>query len=208
MPPLAGSWASTSSGMLRGWSQTARAEECEKITGASVTRRASRMVSAETCERSTSMPRRFISRTTSSPKRVRPPATGLSVAESAHGRLSLWVSVRYRTPSRYRARRVASEELMLWPPSAPIREAIRPSARAASTSSAVSASRSRSGCRSVSVRTKSICSSVALTARSPAKSARTYTDQNCAPTPPAARRARSVCSRPLWSAARSTASRS
>ena len=93
-PPLAGSWASTSSGMLRGWSQTVRDEECEKTTGASVTRRASRMVSAETCERSTSMPSRFISRTTSSPKRVSPPATGSSVAESAHGTLSLWVSVR------------------------------------------------------------------------------------------------------------------
>ena len=34
MPPLAGSRSSTSSGMLRGWSQTARAEEWEKITGA------------------------------------------------------------------------------------------------------------------------------------------------------------------------------
>ena len=51
-----GSSASTSSGMLRGWSHTARAEECEKITGASLTRSASRMVDAATCERSTSMP--------------------------------------------------------------------------------------------------------------------------------------------------------
>ncbi len=38
----------------------------------SLTRSASRMVSAATCERSTSMPQRFISRTTSSPKAVRP----------------------------------------------------------------------------------------------------------------------------------------
>ena len=30
--------------MLRGWSQTAREEECEKSTGASLTRSASRMV--------------------------------------------------------------------------------------------------------------------------------------------------------------------
>lgn len=88
-PPLAGSWASTSSGMLRGWSCTAREEECEKITGAWLTRSAARMVSGEVCERSTSMPSRFISRTTSSPNRVRPPATGSSVAESAQGTLLL-----------------------------------------------------------------------------------------------------------------------
>ena len=93
MPPLAGSRASTSSGMLRGWSQTARAEECEKITGAPVASSASRMVVAATCERSTSMPTRFISRTTSWPNAVRPPATGSSVAESAQATLSLWVSV-------------------------------------------------------------------------------------------------------------------
>ena len=42
------------------------------MTGASLTRRASSMVAGETWERSTSMPSRFISRTTSSPKRVRP----------------------------------------------------------------------------------------------------------------------------------------
>ncbi len=167
-PPLSARRASTSSGTLRGWAQTARDEECENSTGASLTRRASRMVSAETCERSTSMPSRFISRTTSSPKAVRPPAAGLSVAESAHGVLSLWVSVMYRTPSAYRARRVASEQSIEWPPSAPIREAIRPSARAASRSSAVSASRSRSGKRSTRACTKSICSRVALTAWSPA----------------------------------------
>lgn len=92
-PPLAGSCASTSSGMLRGWSQTARAEECEKITGAVLTRSASRMVSAETCERSTSIPQRFISRTTSSPKADSPWWRGSSVAESAQSRVSLWVSV-------------------------------------------------------------------------------------------------------------------
>ncbi len=34
-PPLPASRASTSSGTLRGWSHTARAEECEKSTGAS-----------------------------------------------------------------------------------------------------------------------------------------------------------------------------
>lgn len=138
-PPLAGSSASTSSGMLRGWSQTARAEECEKITGASETASASRIVVAATCERSTSMPTRFISRTTSRPKSVRPPWRGSSVAESAQSIVSLCVSVMYRTPSWCRARRVARELLMEWPPSAPISEAIRPSVRAASMSSAVSA---------------------------------------------------------------------
>ena len=40
------------------------------------------------------MPSRFISRTTSRPKADSPPSTGSSVAESAHGTLSLWVSVR------------------------------------------------------------------------------------------------------------------
>ena len=52
------------------------------------------MVSVDTWDRSTSMPSRFISRTTSTPNRVSPPATGTSVAESAHGTLSLWVRVR------------------------------------------------------------------------------------------------------------------
>ncbi|GAA3302968.1 hypothetical protein GCM10020295_50290 [Streptomyces cinereospinus] len=80
--------------MLRGWSQTARAEECEKITGAEVVSSASRMVVAATCERSTSMPSRFISRTTARPKADRPPTPGSSVAESAQATLWLWVSVR------------------------------------------------------------------------------------------------------------------
>ncbi len=138
-PPLAGSCASTSSGMLRGWSHIASEDEWEKITGAAETARASRIVVAATCERSTSMPMRFISRTTSRPKSLRPPWRGSSVAESAQSIVSLCVSVMYRTPSWCRARSVASELLMEWPPSAPISEAIRPSARAASMSSAVSA---------------------------------------------------------------------
>ena len=40
------------------------------------------------------MPSRFISRTTSTPNGDSPPTTGSSVAESAHGVLSLWVRVR------------------------------------------------------------------------------------------------------------------
>ena len=79
--------------MLRGWSQTARDEEWEKITGAVDVSSASRIVVAATCERSTSMPSRFISRTTSRPKADRPPTAGSSVAESAQAMLSLWVSV-------------------------------------------------------------------------------------------------------------------
>ncbi len=94
MPPLPASRARTSSGTLRGWSVTARAEEWEKITGASVTSRAARIVVAATWERSTIIPSRFISRTTSTPNADSPPTPGSSVAESAHGVLSLWVSVR------------------------------------------------------------------------------------------------------------------
>ena len=92
-PPFFFTSARTSSGTLRGTSQIARADECEKITGASVTRRASRMVSADTWLRSTSIPSRFISRTTSSPNFVRPPSAGASIAASAQGSVTLCVSV-------------------------------------------------------------------------------------------------------------------
>ena len=54
-----------SSGTLRGWSHTARADEWLKMIGAAEVSSASAIVSAETCEQSTSIPRRFISRTTS-----------------------------------------------------------------------------------------------------------------------------------------------
>ena len=66
-PPFFGSWRSTASGTLRGTSATARADECEKITGAADTRSTSSIVSGETWLRSTSIPSQFISRTTSSP---------------------------------------------------------------------------------------------------------------------------------------------
>ncbi len=82
------------SGTLRGTSFTARADECEKITGASLTRIASSIVPGETWLRSTSMPSRFISRTISSPNADRPPSFGSSVAESAHAVFFEWVSVR------------------------------------------------------------------------------------------------------------------
>jgi hypothetical protein len=78
---------------LRGTSVMARAEECEKITGAAETRMASLMVPGDTCDRSTSIPSRFISRTTSSPNFVRPPCRAESVAASAQSMVLVWVSV-------------------------------------------------------------------------------------------------------------------
>ena len=60
-----------------------RADEWEKITGASVTRSVCRMQSAETCEMSTIIPNRFISRMISSPNGERPPLIESSLHESA-----------------------------------------------------------------------------------------------------------------------------
>jgi len=51
------------------------------------------MVSGETWEMSTIMPKRFISRTTSSPNAVNPPCFASSVAESAQSSVREWVSV-------------------------------------------------------------------------------------------------------------------
>ena len=93
MPPLGPTRLRISSGTSRGTSSRARAEECEKMTGASETRSASSIVSTETWERATSIPRRFISRTTSSPNRVRPPCRPGSAAQSAQSRVTLWVRV-------------------------------------------------------------------------------------------------------------------
>ena len=74
-------WPAAASGSRRarcaGDAQTARAEECEKITGARETRMASAIVSAETWLRSTSIPSRFISRTTCSPNGDSPPSDRL-----------------------------------------------------------------------------------------------------------------------------------
>ncbi len=92
-PPLAGTRRRTSSGTFRGTSQRARVEEWEKMTGASLASRASCMVDGATCERSTSIPIRFISRTTSRPKAERPSWRGASVAESAQSLVLLWVRV-------------------------------------------------------------------------------------------------------------------
>lgn len=65
-----------------------------KSTGRAVTSRAASIVSADTCERSTIMPMRFISRTTSRPNSVSPRASGESVAESAQPTFLAWVRVR------------------------------------------------------------------------------------------------------------------
>ena len=92
-PPFFGMRASTASGTFRTLGVRASAFECEKMTGASVTSSASFIVSAETCEMSTSIPSRFISRTTSSPNFVRPPCRGASVAESAQSLTLKCVSV-------------------------------------------------------------------------------------------------------------------
>ena len=81
------------SGTLRRWSHSARAEECENNTGARDTRMASTIVASETWARSTSIPTRFISRTTSSPNGVRPLCFALSVAASAQSIVSQCVSV-------------------------------------------------------------------------------------------------------------------
>ena len=71
-PPLAGIIRSTSSGTPRGCASMAYAFECEKITGAAVTAKASRIVSALTCDRSTNMPTRFSSFTRLFPNPVNP----------------------------------------------------------------------------------------------------------------------------------------
>jgi hypothetical protein len=92
-PPSCGISRSTLSGTLRACPVTARAEEWEKITGASDTRMASSMVSSETWLRSTIIPSRFISRTTASPNGDSPPHFGASVALSAQVVVREWVRV-------------------------------------------------------------------------------------------------------------------
>ena len=136
-PPLAGSLPRIASGTLRGTSHTARADEWLKMIGAAEVSRASAIVAGDTCEQSTSIPMRFISRTTSRPKGARPPWRGASVAESAQSVVALWVRVRYPAPSSRNMFNVPSEPSITCPPSMPSRLPMRPAAMAASTSSAV-----------------------------------------------------------------------
>src|SRR3954467_12874840 len=66
-----------SSVMLRGALVSARADECDAMIGALLVAIASQKVWSETCEMSTIMPRRFISRTTFFPKSVSPWVEGV-----------------------------------------------------------------------------------------------------------------------------------
>ena len=76
-PPFAPIARIASSVRLRGMFAIARQEEWEANTGAADTARTSARVLSETWERSTSMPSRFISSTTSRPKSVRPLCTAV-----------------------------------------------------------------------------------------------------------------------------------
>jgi hypothetical protein len=104
----------------------------------------------------------------------------------------LCVSVTYRAPSLANDRSTPSDVARLWPPSIPISDAIRPAAMARSTSPAANAMTRSSGYAAVSRYTASTCSIVATTASGSGRSDGTYTDQNCAPTPPARSRGMSV----------------
>ena len=92
-PPFFFTSFKMSSGTLRGDGQMANALEWLAIKGACETRKASAMVAGETWEISTSMPRRFISLTTRSPKGVRPSCLGASLAASAQSSVVLCVNV-------------------------------------------------------------------------------------------------------------------
>lgn len=90
---------STWSGTFRELLQMAWADEWEKMTGALEVANASSIVGTDTCDRSTIIPSRFISVTTSVPKWDRPPMWGTrpgssTLQQSAHGVLHVCVRVR------------------------------------------------------------------------------------------------------------------
>src|SRR5882757_2977384 len=116
---------------------------------------------------STIMPRRFISRTTSLPKSVKPLCAALPVEESAHSTSILCVSVMYRTPSDAYVRSTPRSLLIMCPPSTPISAAIFPCFFAARTSAAVVASTMSFGCFRTCSRTAPICAVARLTASGP-----------------------------------------
>ena len=97
-PPFRGRRRRIASGKFRVTSVSARQDEWEEMSGAADTSSAWPMISGEVWARSTSMPSRFISRTTSLPKAVSPPWRRTSLQESAQSSVTLWVSVMYRTP--------------------------------------------------------------------------------------------------------------
>ncbi len=135
-PPLRGISLRIASGTFLGLGATANAPEWLAMIGAFETRSAAAIVSGETCEMSTSIPSRFISRTTRSPNGDSPWLLGRSTAASAQSSEVLCVSVMYRAPRRANARSIARSSSIATPPSIPIRDAIFPSLTARSTSSA------------------------------------------------------------------------
>ena len=193
-PPLPASDASTSSGTLRGWSQTARAELWLKITGAVVTvERVAHHVGGDVrevdehaepvhladhvaAEVGEPAEHRLVGRGVGPRARSR---CGSASCSARRGRAS---SAACRARSRSSGR-------------PPCRSARRsgPPRSAASTSSAVRHRARSSGNASTRRCTKSICSRVAVTASSPVSEQGTKTDQNWPATPPARSRGRSVC---------------
>ena len=106
------------------------------MTGARDVWIASDIVWSLTCERSTSMPTRFISSTTCRPKSDRP-RWEESVDATAQSSVRQWVSVMYRTPRRANIRSAPSEFSIAWPPSIPIKHETLPAAKLRSTAAAV-----------------------------------------------------------------------
>ena len=181
-PLAAPSSASRSSGRLAGWGRRERAAERVNRAGALETARTRRTVAAEAPERSASTPTRFISRTTSSPNRVSP----ASLAQDTPDR------VRTRRPRACRARRMPRESPRAAAPAGPSRTAMRPQLRASVACPAVHTRRRPSGWVRTTVFTRSSCSRVAPTARSPTMPSGRCSDQNSAPTWPSRSRGTSV----------------
>ena len=92
MPPFGGTSRRIESGTSRAWCVKARADEWENMTGARAAWSASDIVPSFTCERSTRIPSRFISCTTSRPNAERP-RRAVSVDAVAQERLRQCVSV-------------------------------------------------------------------------------------------------------------------
>lgn len=115
-PLAAPTAARSSSERFAGCGRSVRAAERVNSTGAFETASARRIVPSEAPERSASTPRRFISRTTSSPNRVSP----ASLAQDTPA------SVRTRRPSACRERRMPRESPSAAAPAGPSSTAIRP----------------------------------------------------------------------------------
>ena len=168
MPPLPASRASTSSGTLRGWSDTARAEECEKITGArGDVQRLPHHVGADVAEVDEHADAVHLGhdlatevgearRAPARRWRSRPRARCRCGSASGSARRAGAASAACRATRRSGAR-----------PRRPSGWRSGPGCQARSTSSTVVASASWSAYRSIMVWPASICSRVAVTAASP-----------------------------------------